>query len=75
MSMQATQHIKGQIAHMKPENFIFHVKLFLGITNNIMDKRKNRFRKVIFVICTVYFTNLFNINNYYCNKTYMTRNI
>ena len=25
---------------MKPENFMFHVKLFLGITNNIMDKRE-----------------------------------
>ena len=31
------QRIKGQIAYMKPGNFMFHVKLFLGITN--MDKR------------------------------------
>ena len=42
VNMQANaglQHIKGQIAYMKPENFMFHVKLFLGITN--MDKRGN----------------------------------
>ena len=31
------QWIKGQIAYMKPENFMFHVKLFLSVTN--MDKR------------------------------------
>ena len=31
------QRIKGQIAYMKPENFMFHVKQFLSITN--MDKR------------------------------------
>ena len=31
------QRIKGQIAYMKPSNFMFHVKLFLGVTN--MDKR------------------------------------
>ena len=27
------QHIKGQIAYMKPSNFMFHVKLLLGIMN------------------------------------------
>ena len=31
------QIIKGQIAYMKPSNYMFHVKLFLGIIN--MDKR------------------------------------
>ena len=32
------QRIKGQIAYIKPENFMFHVKLFLGITS--MDKKR-----------------------------------
>jgi hypothetical protein len=31
------QRMKGQIAYMKPGNFMFHVKLFLAISN--MDKR------------------------------------
>ena len=31
------QQIKGQIAYIKPENFMFHVKLFVSIMN--MDKR------------------------------------
>ena len=31
------QCIKGQLAYMKPDNFMFHVKLFLAITN--MDKQ------------------------------------
>ena len=31
------QRIKGQIAYMKPENFMFLIKHFLSITN--MDKR------------------------------------
>ena len=31
------QRIKGQLAYMKPDNFMFHVKLFLAITN--MDKK------------------------------------
>ena len=31
------QRIKGQIAYMKPDNFMFHVQLFLRIAN--MDKR------------------------------------
>ena len=30
------QKIKGQIAYMKPQNFMFHVKLFLAISS--MDK-------------------------------------
>ena len=31
------QHIKGQLVYMKPDNFMFHIKLFLAITN--MDKQ------------------------------------
>ena len=31
------QRIKGQLAYMKPDNFMFHVKLFLAVTN--MDKK------------------------------------
>ena len=31
------QCIKGQIAYMKPDDFMFHVQLFLNIAN--MDKR------------------------------------
>ena len=31
------QRIKGQLAYMKPDNFMFHVKLFLTVTN--MDKK------------------------------------
>ena len=27
------QRIKGHIAYMKPDNFMFHVKLFLGLQN------------------------------------------
>ena len=27
------QRIKGHIAYMKPDNFLFHVKLFLGLLN------------------------------------------
>ena len=31
------QKIKGHIAYMKPDNFMFHVKLFAGLQN--MDKQ------------------------------------
>ena len=31
------QCIKGQLAYMKPDNFMFHIKRFLAITN--MDKQ------------------------------------
>ena len=31
------QRIKGQLAYMKPDNFMFHLKLFLAISN--MDKQ------------------------------------
>ena len=45
------QRTKGQIAYMKPDNFMFHI---LGITD--MDKkRENRYRKVIFVTLVLTF--------------------
>ena len=38
------QRIKGHIAYMKPDNILFHVKLFLELQNKDKESKLDRFR-------------------------------